>query len=142
MYLPRPFLPTVLHALGLALGLALAPADATQNGQTGQAGYLKIHPDFVVNLKSSDGRDRFLLATIEVMSRDPRTLELAGNHLPAMRHNLLMLLGDQSYPDIGTPQAQAALQSEALAVVNEVVTRELGEDRSLEGLYFTNFVIE
>ncbi len=118
-----------------------AAASEDPEEEPAEAGYLKLHPDFIVNLRST-GEPRVLLATIQVMSRDAATLAGAKHHLPALRHQVLLLLGDQSYPDIRSPDAQRELQGEALEALNGVIASEMGTGHTLEGLYFTNFIIE
>jgi flagellar FliL protein len=143
----------VCRALGLGLaavgipvvvaGSALAASeDGAGEGTPARANYLKLHPDFIVNLHATGPETRFLLATIEVMSRNPGTVEAASAHLPALRHRLLMLLGEQQYPGIEKPDARRALRELALREVNEVIQAELGEDHALEGLFFSNFIVE
>ena len=78
----------------------------------------------------------------EVMSRNPETITAAATHIPALRHQLLMLLGEQAYPAVTAPEAQQALREVALAEVNAVIRAELGEEHAFEGLYFSNFVVE
>jgi hypothetical protein len=53
-----------------------------------------------------------------------------------------MLLGEQQYPGIEKPDARRALRELALRGVNEVIQAELGEDHALEGLFFSNFIVE
>ena len=118
-----------------------APAASEDAEEPAAAGYLKLHPDFIVNLQSA-GKPRILLATVQVMSRDTATLEGASHHLPALRHHMLLLLGEQTYPHIREAEAQRELQGVALEALNGVLASEMGASHALEGVYFTNFIIE
>ena len=139
--------------LALTFALAAVPSTAAgedqPDGEEGEraelptASYLKLHPDFVVNLRVAPEADpHMLLAAVQVMSRSRDTLLLAYDHLPALRHRLLMLFGDQSYPRIRRPEARVELQELALEELNEVLLAELGPAHQFEGLYFSDFVIE
>ena len=141
-------MPAIGRLLGALLivvvALVAAPTSApaaSEAEEPAQAGYLKLHPDFIVNLRSA-GKPRILLATVQVMSRDAVTLEGASHHLPALRHQMLLLLGEQVYPDIRDAEAQRALQGVALEALNGVLASEMGSSHALEGVYFTNFIIE
>ena len=64
------------------------------------------------------------------------------DHLPALRHRVLLLLADQAYPDVRSVDLQRELRGAVLAVLNEFMEAELGPTRLFEAVYFTNFVIE
>ncbi len=141
-----PAIGRLLGALLLIVMVALvaaptrAPA-ASEAEEQAQAGYRKLHPDFIVNLKSA-GKPRVVLATVQVMARDTVTLDGALHHLPALRHQMLLLLGEQVYPDIGDTEAQRALQGVALEALNGVLASEMGSSHALEVVYFTSFIID
>jgi len=116
-----------------------APVASSQAAQT-DAVYFKLHPDFVVNL-SGAGSPHFLLATVQVMTHGSAVVEQIKLHSPALRDALLMLLSGQAYDSVDTLENRKKLQQDALAALNSVMERETGS-ASLEGLYFTNFVIE
>jgi len=131
------------HSLAAAVLLVLvataAPVTSSLAAQA-DAAYYKLHPDFVVNLSGAGSR-HFLLATVQVMTHDPVVIEQIKLHSPALRDALLMLLSGQAYDSVDTPENRKKLQQDALAALNSVMERETGS-ASLEGLYFTNFVIE
>ena len=135
---------TVAQALLAWLAGAVLLAGGTAAGGAEQAppeaSYLKLHPDFVVNLRS-DGGPHFLLASIHVMSRDAAVIEHAKQHLPAIRHELLMLLSEQSYGDVARVEMREVLREQALAAVNAVLGRE-APAAALEALFFNDFVLE
>ncbi len=114
-------------------------AEADSNA-TADASYLRLHPDFVVNLQGS-GQSHFLLASIDVMSRDPDTIAAAKHHAAAIRHELVLLLSDQSYDLVKSVDGRQALQRAALSAVNDVLGRERVAG-SMEGLFFSSFVVE
>ena len=128
-----------LSVLALLAGLMVAPvATASEGG--GEAVYVKLHPDFIVNL-SGAGSGHLLLATIQVMSHDGAVIEQVRHHAPAIRHQLLLLLSDQSRDQVESVDGRKKLRADALAAVNVVMERETGSG-DVEGLYFTNFVVE
>jgi len=127
---------TVLFAL---LSSAIPTTAAAENTQ-GEAAYFKLYPDFLVNLSGSSA-PHFLLATVQVMTHDAAVVEQIKHHRPALRDALLMVLSGQPYDTVDTSQTRRKLQQDGLSALNSVMERETGS-ASLEGLYFTNYVIE
>jgi flagellar FliL protein len=129
--------------LGLAI-LALSldsawPALAAEDDPPGQASYHKLHPDLIVNLSGPE--QGLLLVTVEVMSREPAILERVARHTPALRHALLLLLGDQEASAVKRVAGRERVRAEALATVNDVLEQE-SRGTAVEALYFTNFILE
>ena len=62
-------------------------------------------------------------------------------HMPAVRNELLLLLGDKQYHEINTREGKRALSQEAIEVMRKVL-KDVGEPNSIEALYFTSFVVQ
>ena len=75
------------------------------------------------------------------MSTDPEILALAETHTAPIRHELLMLLSEQAYPEISSMQARKSLQTQAVYALNALLKKETNKD-GLGGLFFTNFIVE
>lgn len=103
--------------------------------------YYKLDPAFVVNFEAEQ-LVRFLQVTVEVMSRDPVTIELIKQHDPVIRNDLLMLLGNQTYDAISKSEGKEALRVAALDAVRKIVGREGGSPAKVEAVYFTSFVMQ
>lgn len=103
--------------------------------------YYKLEPAFVVNFEAEQ-LVRFLQVTVEVMSRDPVTVELIKQHDPVIRNDLLMLLGNQTYDVISKSEGKEALRVAALEAVRKIVGREGGDAAKVEAVYFTSFVMQ
>jgi flagellar FliL protein len=103
--------------------------------------YLALDPPFVVNF-DSDQAVRFLQITVQLMSRDPATVELLKANDPLVRNNLLLLFGNQKYTELSTRAGKEALRDQALASVKEVVSTAGGHPERLEAVYFTSFVMQ
>jgi flagellar protein FliL len=103
--------------------------------------YLALDPPFVVNFQA-DQIVRFLQVSIEVMSRDPKTLDLLKANDPVVRNDLLLLLGNQKYATLATPQGKEQLRADALIVVRKDLAQAGGDPKRLEAVYFTSFVMQ
>ena len=143
-YMPQRWLSPIL-VVSLVLSAMLAPpAQAAEEESVEEAGpssaiYIKFHPDFIVNLK--DKTSSFLMVTVQGMSREQRGINLARQHMAAIRHQLLMLLSEQTTESVRSLEGKRALQEAALLKIQDVMTKETGEPR-IEAVLFTDFVLE
>ena len=126
------------HAFGRS---AASHARASDKKPSGPPLYLALDPPFVVNFQA-DQIVRFLQVSVEVMSRDPKTLELLKDNDPVLRNDLLMLLGNQKYSVLATPAGKEQLRAAALVAVRKDLAQAGGDPARLEAVYFTSFVMQ
>ncbi|HTX04441.1 MAG TPA: flagellar basal body-associated FliL family protein [Steroidobacteraceae bacterium] len=133
--------------LGVALVLRHSFAGSASHSSTaakkpsGPPLYLPLDPPFVVNFQA-DQAVRFLQVSVEVMSRDPKTLELLKNNDPVVRNDLLILLANQKYSVLATPAGKQQLRADALAAIRKDLAQAGGDPSSVEAVYFTSFVMQ
>ncbi len=108
--------------------------------KTGTPIYIPLHPAFVVNFENQE-QVSFLQVDIQVMSYDPAVEAALKTHMPAVRNELLLLLGGKQYFEINTREGKRALSQESIEVIQEVL-KSVGEPHSIEALYFTSFVMQ
>lgn len=102
--------------------------------------YVPLEPPFVVNFQS--GPAKFLQVAVQLMTREPEFVEFLKSHDPAIRNDLLLLLGAQKVDELSTREGKEHLREEALAAVRKLIKDEGGEPEKLENLYFTSFVMQ
>jgi len=107
----------------------------------GPALYVALDPPFVVNFEAEQ-LVRFLQVTVQVMSRDPATVDLIKANDPVVRNDLLLLLGNQQYETISSREGKEDLRQAALEAVRKVVTNAGGKAERVEAVYFTSFVMQ
>jgi len=103
--------------------------------------YLALDPPFVVNFQA-DQVVRFLQVSVEVMSRDPNTLELLKDNDPVVRNDVLILFGNQKYSSLATPEGKEQLRADALTTIRKDLVQAGGDPKLLEAVYFTSFVMQ
>jgi flagellar FliL protein len=103
--------------------------------------YVALDPPFVVNFEG-DQLVRFLQVTVQIMTRDPATVELLKANDPVVRNDLLLLFGNQKYEVLSTRDGKEKLRTEALAAVRHVVQGANGSADHIEQVYFTSFVMQ
>lgn len=118
-----------------------APGAAASVARPAPALFHQLDPSFVVNFEAEQ-LVRFLQVTIEVMTRDPATLEFVKQHEPVIRNDLLMLLSNQKYAQIATQAGKDELRARALEAVRAIAAREGADPARLEAVYFTSFVMQ
>jgi len=137
-----------LLVLGLGATLVLrhsfgasSHARTAEKKPSGPPLYLPLDPPFVVNFQA-DQIVRFLQVSVEVMSRDPNTLELLKDNDPVVRNDLLILLANQKYAVLATPAGKQQLRSDALAAIRKDLAQAGGDPSTVEAVYFTSFVMQ
>ena len=141
----RHFHTNYVFILILTLCLALQSVYAADEEEGGAADsdatYYELAPPFVVNLQDTGKRVRFLQARIQVLAYGKKTIDVVKTHDAPIRDALITLLSSKRRSDISTTKKKKALQEEALTKVKDVLKEETGRSH-VEGLYFTNFVIQ
>ena len=105
-----------------------------------KAEYLVLDPPFIINLPDR-GRQRFLQASVTVMSRSPGALLTLQEHMPAIRHHLSIVLSAQSIASIQSPGGIEQVRREATIALNKILLEEYGSD-AIDEVLFTAFVMQ
>jgi flagellar protein FliL len=103
--------------------------------------YIALDPPFVVNFEAQQ-LVRFLQVTVQLMTRDPQTVELLHANDPVVRNDLLLLFGNQRYEVISTRAGKENLRKLALDTARHVVEQAGGKPDRVEAVYFTSFVMQ
>lgn len=102
--------------------------------------YYELSPPFVVNLQTKERRMRFLQVRLQVLG-SPAAIEAVKKHNAPLRDIIITALSAQTRESVNTPKKKKALQEKVQADV-ETTLKELTGEKQIEGLYFTNFVIQ
>ncbi|HEX4268348.1 MAG TPA: flagellar basal body-associated FliL family protein [Steroidobacteraceae bacterium] len=149
-----PKMMIIIGAAVLIVGLAGALVLTHAFGHSGKAShaaadkkpvgpplYLPFDPPFVVNFQA-DQLVRFLQVSVEVMSRDQKTLDLLKNNDPVVRNDLLILFANQKYTVLSTPAGKEQLRTDALTAIRKDLAQDGGDPKRVEAVYFTSFVMQ
>lgn len=137
MMMPRS-LSSFLAILLLALSWQVVAAE--KEGAK-KAIYYPMDPAFVVNL-SEGPRMHFMQITVQLMTRDPAVITAIEENLPPLRDALIMLLSHQSGETMRSVQGREEVRKQALSDTQKVLAEVAGVKKGLDGLYFTDFVIQ
>lgn len=103
--------------------------------------YVALDPPFVVNFEGEQ-LVRFLQITVQVMTRDPASVELLKANDPVVRNDLLLLFANQKYDVVATRAGKEKLRADALTAIRHVVQSGGGKSDHIEQVYFTSFVMQ
>jgi flagellar FliL protein len=103
--------------------------------------YVGLDPPFVVNFEGEQ-LVRFLQITVQVMTRDPATVEILKANDPVLRNDLLLLFANQKYEVVAARAGKEKLRSDALIAIRHVVELGGGKPEHVENIYFTSFVMQ
>ena len=132
-------LQTLIFTLALSLSAQLGYA-ASGGGTTEGPQYVPIEPPLVVNI--TDGQSlRFMQVSAQFKVADADTATAINTHISAIRHALLMLLGDQAVRDVYTTRGKEKLRQQCLKEVKTVLN-DYTDTKLIENIYFTSFIIQ
>ena len=111
--------------------------------------YIEMTPAFVVNFGTT-GRIGYLKTdvSLRVSAQAADAVEL---HMPALRHELIMLLSSQSAEALAAPEQREALRLAALEAVRKVIAAaagsppavgDAGAQTGVQDLLFTSFILQ
>jgi flagellar FliL protein len=118
------------------------PADQTEPVKQAPV-YYTIEEPFIVNFsEQSGGQVRYMQVKMKVMARSQAVIDAVKTHLPAIQHELLMLLYSQNYDGLLTSEGTQALQQACLETINRILKSETSLENELEAVYFTSFLMQ
>ncbi|MDX9873980.1 MAG: flagellar basal body-associated FliL family protein [Spongiibacteraceae bacterium] len=128
------------HAAALTLlatvsGLATAASQSQEGTQ-----YVELQPAFVTNY-GGPGPIHFLKADLAVRVAGAAAAGLVEHHMPQLRHELVMLLSNQTEASLSSVDDRERLRQQALTAVQAVLERETGAPVA-EDLLFNSFVLQ
>lgn len=104
------------------------------------AQYVILKPEFVVSFQVGS-RQRFLQASIDIMTRKQTVVDALNLHEPMIRNDIIRVIGEQNFDRLRTAEGRVELQELLLQQVRQIVQRESGVE-GVEALLFTNFVMQ
>lgn len=102
--------------------------------------YFKISPQTVVNI-SDKGKVRHLQVGVQLRLDEPGDSSIVEEHIPAIQHELVMLLSGREAQNVRSVQGKELLRTEAMEKIKIVLEENTGR-AIINAVYFTAFVIQ
>lgn len=104
--------------------------------------YIAMDPPFVTHIGKPGTKVTYLKASVSLRVASAGAQPALNAHMPRLRHELVMLFGEQTDSERLTAlEGQQALREEATARINQVLEeQQTGE--SITGVLFTEFVVQ
>ena len=106
-----------------------------------QPGYVSLGETMVLNL-STDGRKlSFLQLKADVLVGDDDSKSVVESHLPAIRHQLIVMLSEQSATDMKTPAKREQVRQQVTTQVRDML-KEMGDNPDVKEVLFSTFLVQ
>jgi flagellar FliL protein len=109
---------------------ALANEGGGEGEAKGGPAYVEIAPKFVVNLLENK---KYLSINVQLLIDGAPTEAAIKKHMPAIKHELIMLFSDRSLENLQTMEQREALRQEAIEVIHKTINKAEGVDPDAEG---------
>ncbi len=123
----------------LLIGKKDAAHAAEQKAQPRKTPVFVDLESFTVNLRDDD--DRFMQVKLVAEMRDAAAGDVLKNMMPAVRSEILLLLGSKTAADLATREGKEKLAREIVAAANKPLERTPAEN-AVEAVNFTHLIIQ
>lgn len=137
----------IIGLLALGLGAAVTMLLTRPEGGGGQENGFDVKPatylpfrTMVVNF-SQKGPARFLQVDMQAMVFSPAVSAAIETHMPAIRNDILLLLGSQTYESVSTREGKEQLREQIKQAIQRILEQH-GVAGTVEAIYFTSFVMQ
>lgn len=136
----------VLLPLLLALLLGVNPAWSAE-GEEGEevvaktSSYVSLGPPMVLNLSNDSRRLTFLQLQADIVIEDSNSEMLIKPHVPAIRHQLIVLLSEQKVSDMKSSAKREEIRKIATTQVQELITGLTGSE-DVGDVLFSSFLVQ
>ena len=142
---------SVLTLLFLLFAMIALPAtaqdeeeseEAAAEEESGVTDYISMDPAFVTHVGTPGTKPTYLKAAVSLRANSASVRPAVDAHMPRLRHELVMLFGEQTDAErLTSMEGQEALREEAKQRINAVLEeQQTGE--SIAGVLFTEFVVQ
>lgn len=132
----------LIPAAPMATALAQDAASDPDSQEAKITDYIEMDPPFVTHVGEAGNKLTYLKASVTLRASKETTRPAVEAHMPRLRHELVMLFGEQTDTDrLATGDGQSALGEEATRRINAALEeQQTGE--AITGVLFTEFVVQ
>ncbi len=131
----------LLACLFLLLQNPLLAADEEAGQGKKAPGYVSLGKPMVLNLSTGSRRLTFLQVSADVLVGDESSMSEIETHVPAIRHELIMLLSEQSAKDMKSPLKREEVRKQATENIKTRI-KELSGNEDVQEVLFSKFLVQ
>jgi flagellar FliL protein len=110
----------------LFMSAAVANEEAKESEAEAGVKYLEMTPKFTVNLAEPK---KFLLINVQLLVEGAGTIAAVKKHMPALRHELVMLYSGRPSESLQTMEQREALRQETTDVIRKTLAKMAESDK-------------
>ena len=118
-----------------------AEDEETEEAPVKITSYISLGDAMVLNLSNNSKRLTFLQIKADLLLEDADSEALITTHLPAIRHELIVLLSEQSAMDMKSPTKREEVRKIATAQIKEMMV-DLTGNEDISDLLFSSFLVQ
>jgi len=99
--------------------------------------YIEMSPKFTVNL---DKANKYLVVNVQLMVEGDDFVDKVKKHLPALRHELIMLYSGRPFSSLQTMEQREALRTETKEVIATALEKH-SISNGFRDVFFTEFLV-
>lgn len=104
-------------------------------------GYVSMGEAMVLNLATDSTRLSFVQLKADVLLKDENSIELVKLHMPALRHQIILMLSEQDAAKMKSPVDREKLRKQITDKIRSVFKELEGKD-DIEDVLFSNFLVQ
>ncbi len=136
----------LIRSLLLTLLMLLVPlAQAAEDGEAPkkkEPAYVSLGKPMVLNLTGGKRRRlTFLQVAADVLVKDDEAREVVEQHIPAIRHQLILVLSEQKAEDLKTPATREKIRQQLTNQVRDMI-EEMTDNNDIDEILFTTFLVQ
>lgn len=122
-------------------GVALAADDEETEVEKKMPSYISLGKPMILNLATKKRRLTFLQLKVDVLVMGEEAKLAVEAHVPAIRHEIILLLSEQDATEMKTPSLRDDIRKLATVQVKELMVDLAGNDE-VEDILFSSFLIQ
>ena len=131
---------------GILMSLILAgqmggPAWSVTDKAKADSVYLSLGEPLVLNLSSQRSRNTYLQLTADVLIIDSDSEAIIKAHIPAMRHQLIVLLSEQPEKNMKSPGKREEIRKIATTEIKALIAK-LSNNEDIGDVLFSSFLVQ
>ncbi len=121
---------------------SIASAAEEEQDVAKKPAYVSLGQPMVLNLTTGARRLSFLQIEADVLVANDDAKDVVETHIPAIRHQLVLLLSEQKALDMKTPTKREALRVQATQDVRDIIAELSGNNEGIEEVLFSTVLVQ